>query len=106
MISLQAGRLKETGWDCDAPATTVLSLNVPKDASVKLCGKTMTLDGTKRRFATTRLTDGEVCEGYSVEVSYRVDGELVKQVRKIDLVAGDFRTLTFDRKVIEKVAKR
>ena len=106
LVSLRAGRLKETVLDFDAPATTVLALNVPKDASVKLCGKTMTLDGTKRRFATTRLTDGEVCEGYSVEVSYRVDGELVKQVRKIDLVAGDFRTLTFDRKVIEKVAKR
>ena len=106
LISLRAGRLKETVLDFDAPAKTVLALNVPKDASVKLCGKTTSLDGTKRRFTTTRLTDGEVCEGYSVEVSYRVDGELVKQVRKIDLAAGDFRTLTFDRKVVEKVAKR
>ena len=106
LISLRAGRLKETMLDFDAPATTVLALNVPKDASVKLCGKAMKLDGTKRRFSTTRITDGEVCEGYSVEVSYRVDGELVKQVRKIDLAAGDFRTLTFNRKVTEKVAKR
>ena len=106
LISLRAGRLKETVLDFDAPATTVLALNVPKDASVKLCGKATTLDGTKRRFTTTRLADGEICEGYRVEVSYRVDGELVKQVRKIDLAAGDFRTLTFDHKVVEKVAKR
>ena len=106
LISLRPGRLEETVLDFDAPATTVLALKVPKDASVKLCGKATSLDGTKRRFTTTRLTDGEVCEGYSVEVSYRVDGELVKQVRKIDLAAGDFRTLTFDRKVVEKVAKR
>ena len=106
LISLQAGRLKETMLDFDAPATTVLALNVPKDASVKLCGKATTLDGAKRRFATTQLIDGEICEGYSVEVSYRVDGELVKDVRKIDLAAGDFRTLTFNRKVTDKIAKR
>ena len=106
LISLRAGRLKEAMLDFDAPATTVLALKLPKDASVKLCGKATTLNGTKRRFATTRLTDGEVCEGYSVEVSYRVDGELIKQVRKIDLAAGDIRTLTFDREVTDKVAKR
>ena len=106
LISLQAGRLKETMLDFDAPATTVLALNVPKDASVKLCGKATTLDGAKRRFATTRLIDGEVCEGYSIEVSYRVDGELVKKVRRIDLAAGDIRTLTFDGEVTEQVAKR
>ena len=106
LVSLKTGSVHNTVLDFDAPATTVLALNVPKDASVKLCGRATTLDGVKRRYATTRLTDGEVCEDYKVEVSYRVDGKLVKQVRKIDLAAGDFRTLTFDNKVTEKVAKR
>ena len=106
LVSLKTGSVHETLLDFDAPATTVLALNVPKDASVKLCGKETSLDGIKRRFATTRLADGEVCQDYSIEVSYRVDGELVKQVRKIDLAAGDFRTLTFDGEVTEQIAKR
>ena len=106
LVSLQTGTVHDTSLDFDAPATTVLALNVPKDATVKLCGKETSLDGLQRRYATTRLADGEVCEDYSIEVSYRVDGELVKQVRKIDLAAGDFRTLTFDGEVTEQVAKR
>ena len=106
LISLQAGRVKESLLDFDAPAKTVLALSVPKNASVKLCGKATTLVGTNRRFVTTQLADGETCEGYSVEVSYPVDGEIVKQVRKIDLSAGDIRTLTFDSEVAEQVAKR
>ena len=106
LISLQAGRVQETMLDFDAPVTTVLTLNVPKDASVKLCGKGTELVGTKRRFVTTQLIDGEVCEDYRIEVSYRVDGEMVKQVRKINLAAGDIRTLTFDNEVTERVAKR
>ena len=106
LVSLRAGSLKETLLDFDAPATTVLALKVPADATVKLCGKATTLDGIKRRFVTTRLADGEVCEGYSIEVSYRVDGELVKQVREIDLAAGDVRSLTFDDKATERIAKK
>ena len=106
LVSLRTGSVQETLLDFDAPATTVLALNVPKDATVKLCGKETLLDGIERRFATTRLADGDVCEDYSIEVSYRVDGELVKQVRKIDLAAGDFRTLTFDSEVTDQVAKR
>ena len=106
LVSLRAGSLKETLLDFDAPATTVLALKVPADATVKLCGKPTTLDGIKRRFVTTRLADGEVCEGYSIEVSYRVDGELVKQVREIDLAAGDVRSLTFDGKATERIAKK
>ena len=106
LVSLKTGSVHDTVLDFDAPATTVLALNVPKDATVKLCGKETSLDGIKRRFATTRLEDGEVCEDYSIEVSYRVDGKLVKQVRKIDLAAGDFRTLTFDNEITEQIAQR
>ena len=106
LVSLRAGSVHDTLLDFDAPATTVVALKVPKDATVKLCGKETSLDGVERRFATTRLADGDVVEGYSVEVSYKVDGKLVKQVREIDLAAGDFRTLTFDPEVTDQVAKR
>jgi uncharacterized protein (TIGR03000 family) len=73
----------------------VLALNVPENATVKLCGAETKLQGKNRRFTTTRLTDGEVCEDYTIEVSYEVDGRTVNRVKKIDLAAGDLATLSF-----------
>jgi uncharacterized protein (TIGR03000 family) len=95
LVSLQAGQVKDTLLDFDAPATTVLALNVPENATVKLCGAETKLQGKNRRFTTTRLTDGEVCEDYTIEVSYDVDGRTVNRVKKIDLAAGDLATLSF-----------
>jgi uncharacterized protein (TIGR03000 family) len=99
LISLRAGHVKNALLDFDSPATTVLALNVPKNAKVKLCGAETKLTGANRRFTTTRLTDGDVCEDYKVEVSYEVDGRMVNRVRTIDLAAGDLATLTFGKDI-------
>ena len=95
LVSLKPGNDQTVAMRFDEPAVTTLALNVPEDAKVTLCGKQTALEGPERTFVTSGLVDGQICEDYTIEVAYQRDGKLVTDIKKIDLVAGDMRTLTF-----------
>ncbi|HMO14293.1 MAG TPA: TIGR03000 domain-containing protein [Pirellulaceae bacterium] len=75
---------------------TTLTLAVPTDAVVELCGQRMKTTGDVRKFSTSQLASGQSWQAYEVRVTY-MDGERTVSVTKtIDLLAGDNKVLKFD----------
>ncbi len=77
------------------PVVTRVAVMVPADAKVTIDGSATDAKGTYRSFSTRKLTSGK-WDDYWVEVSVVRDGKTLTQKRKFDLVAGQFRFLTFD----------
>lgn len=77
-----------------ASSTTVLTVNVPRDAKVTLAGNPTTQQGAVRKFATNRLSNGETWRNYAIQVETNRDGKIEMQSRTIDLVGGEARELT------------
>lgn len=73
--------------------TTTLTLDVPADARVLLCGQPTSKTGTSRTFSTRSLKAGETWENYRVEVQTLQNGEWVTLEQTIDLRAGETRHL-------------
>lgn len=99
-VVLKPGFDQEIDLNFDQPPVTTLALKVPEESKVTLCGNQTRLTGVKRKFVTTELVDGDVCQDYKVEVAFQKDGEWVKASKVIDLAAGDFQTIDFTSDVI------
>lgn len=88
------------------PVPTTLTVNVPADAKVVLCGNKTNSVGEKRSFSTQDLVRGEVWQDYSIVVEVERNGELLTERRNIDIVGGEMRQLTFDFNQATIVAAR
>ena len=69
--------------------TTTLSLTVPENAKVKLCGNYTNAKGRIRTFATRSIRDGNVWKDYHVSVEFERDGTTHTEERSLDMVAGE-----------------
>jgi uncharacterized protein (TIGR03000 family) len=79
----------------DAPETTV-TLIVPENAKVNLSGSDTKMTGTKRVFATRRLSKGQVWENYVVQVSWEAEGRTISKERKLRIVGGETYEIRID----------
>lgn len=79
-----------------ADPVTVVSLNVPADATITLAGNPIAGSGPQRVFRTRQLSAGQSWEDYTVEVTAVIDGETVVRSKTIDIAAGSTHDLTFD----------
>lgn len=103
VVSLQAGRSALVAFDFDqqAPATAVatktrLTVNVPADAQVSLAGTATRSQGKTRSFTTTKLSEGQAWENYTIVASVVRDGETVTKEQSIELHGGQDREISFD----------
>jgi uncharacterized protein (TIGR03000 family) len=91
-----------------APAVkTRLTLNVPAEAKVTLAGVETKQNGEVRKFATTKLSAGQVWDGYTVVVEMEKDGQMVREERTLKLTGGQPQELTvsFDSNQIAAVTQ-
>lgn len=91
-VEMRAGDTLDLAFDFSDAATTKLTVRVPEGASVELAGAKTKASGAERQFATTKLAQGQLWEGYDVVVT--VNG--MTKTQTIDLRGGEHRTLTFD----------
>ena len=94
-VALLAGRDSHVNFDFERPVLTQLTLKVPQNAKVELCGNQTKATGNVRHFKT-RLEPGKVWNDYKISVSYDVDGETVNQNRTISIKAGKSYVVDFD----------
>lgn len=76
------------------PLETLLTLNVPSDANVKLAGVETASTGNQRIYRTTRLRAGQVLRDYKIRATVERDGRRLVEERTITLSAGERRELT------------
>lgn len=93
LVTMRPGLDKTIRLDFEKPLTTTLSLSVPENARVKLCGNQTNASGPTRTFATQSLQDGKVWKDYQVSVEFERDGKTHLEERSIDMVAGETYTL-------------
>jgi uncharacterized protein (TIGR03000 family) len=80
-----------------APAVrTRLTLHVPAEAKVSLAGVETKQSGEVRQFATTKLTSGQIWDGYTVVVEMDRAGQTVREERTIKLTGGQSQELTIN----------
>ena len=94
-VVLTSGNGQEVNFDMQSieePAETVLTLNVPEDASVVLANNVTKNSGASRVFRTKQLRDGESWDDYKIQVT--VAG--VTKEKVIRLIGGDNLELTFN----------
>ena len=75
---------------------TSLTLNVPDDAKVYLSGNETRASGSKRRFSTTRIDEGQKWADYLVRVTVERDGRTLSKEQRVTLKGGDQTELNFD----------
>jgi uncharacterized protein (TIGR03000 family) len=73
---------------------TRLTLNVPADAKVTLAGVETKQTGEVRQFSTTKLSAGQVWDGYQVVVEMQKDGQTIREERTLKLTGGKPQELT------------
>jgi uncharacterized protein (TIGR03000 family) len=73
---------------------TRLTLNVPAEAKVTLAGVETKQAGEVRSFATTKLSAGQVWDGYTVVVEMEKDGQTLREERTLKLTGGQPQELT------------
>ena len=86
-VVLRGGDSRLVNFDFAKPVMTQLTVKVPEDATVKLCGNDTAAKGTVRNFKT-RMMPGKTWDSYSIEVSREVDGEVLTQRRSVKIEAG------------------
>ncbi len=95
MVTIKAGHSESVEFDF-SKSTTSLALNVPKDAEVKLCGKSTSATGSTRHFSTDKLEPGQTWDDYTVEVTVKRDGQVHSKVEKLSLVGGESYKVSFE----------
>ncbi len=91
-VKLQSGQTGLLNFErlaSSAPVVTTLILHVPENATVSLAGKPLPAGKKVRTFQTTKLAAGETWADYSIEVTYKKDGQTMQQRRVITLTAGN-----------------
>lgn len=98
VVDLKSGDAKHLEFEFETTPSpvTVLSLNVPAGAEVRLAGNDTAASGPVRLFTTTQLKQGETWKDYRIEVAAKINGKRVVKSRTIDLRAGDSVDLEFD----------
>jgi len=96
VVTIATGESKMVAMDFDSAPTTSLALNVPADATVKLCGKETSTSGATRHYVTSKLDEGMTWKNYTVEVSVVRDGKVLTQERTMNLLSGEIYSLDFD----------
>ncbi len=94
-VVMRAGRSQSVNFDFDSPVLTQVTLKVPENASIKLCGNDTTVSGSVRNFKT-RLMPGQVWENYDIDVSYEKDGQIVAKRQTITIEAGQKYIVDFE----------
>jgi uncharacterized protein (TIGR03000 family) len=97
-VRLRAGQAADLAFHlpADSVVETLLALNVPQDAKVRLDGRTTKATGPVRKFATTKLQRGEQWTDYRVAVSIERNGQTLTREERVTLIGGQTRELTFD----------
>jgi uncharacterized protein (TIGR03000 family) len=97
MVSLRSGQRADVAFlfQTEAPVQTVLTLNLPEDATVTLAGRATRATGPVRSFATKKLAPGQRWKDYHVVVSLERNGRLVTRQETITLTGGEDQELTF-----------
>ena len=93
-VSLRAGKRTAVNFDFDQPVLTQLTVKVPQEAKVELCGNNTSAIGSIRNFKT-KLQPGKVWEDYSIKVTFEQDGELVTKKRSLTIEAGEKYVVDF-----------
>ncbi len=83
---------------------TSLTLSVPEDAKVELCGQPMTTTGKVRQFSTKELRAGQSWANYQIKITYMENDRLVSVSKTIKLSAGDAKHVEFKPQQRELVA--
>ena len=94
-VVMRAGISTSVDFDFDSPVLTKLTVKVPENATVKLCGNNTSVAGEVRNFKT-KLKPGQVWEDYDIDISYEKDGKTVNQRRVITIEAGQKYVVDFD----------
>ena len=105
-VKLSTGLERMVAFAFDRPAMTTLTLNVPKDAKVVLCGCKTSAVGRRRHYRTNTLVEGEVWDDYTIEVSLEKDGQLLTRRESIKIIGGEVRTIDFDFDTPDKIAAK
>ena len=93
-VVMRSGKTETVQFDFDKPVLTQLTVTVPDNASVKLCGNETKAKGDTRNYKT-RLMPGQVWEQYDIDVSYDRDGKTVTERRTISIEAGQKYVVDF-----------
>lgn len=72
----------------------VINVSVPAGAKIYVNDKVTSSTGTLRRFVSRDLEPGYKFE-YEVRAEMRVDGRLVREVKKLEMTAGEAKELEF-----------
>ncbi len=94
-IAMRAGRDSFVEFDFDRPVLTQLTLKLPENATVKLCGNVTKATGSVRNFKT-HLQPGKVWDNYDITISYEKNGKIVDENRTIEIKAGEKYVVDFD----------
>jgi uncharacterized protein (TIGR03000 family) len=97
-VVLRPGEREELAFGAPAgtnPVTTV-TVTVPEGAKVFLAGAPTSATGASRSYSTTELAAGERWKDYVVRAVVERDGREIAQERRIDVAAGEVKSLTFD----------
>jgi uncharacterized protein (TIGR03000 family) len=73
---------------------TQLTLNVPAEAKVTLAGVATKQTGEVRKFATSKLSEGQLWSDYKVVVELEKDGQTLREERMLTLKGGQPQELT------------
>jgi uncharacterized protein (TIGR03000 family) len=107
-IDLQAGAANELAFDFPAASEQVetsLTLQVPANAKVTLGGNETSATGEVRVFKS-KLAAGTEWKDYLVEISWEVDGRVVREQKVFDLKAGENKEISLDAAEIARLADR
>ena len=96
--TLKAGDKVEMDFDFNKSGSeeTVLTLNVPENATVNLAGSEMKQTGTRRVYSTSRLSDGKTWSDYVIKVTVEKDGQTLTKERTMTIRGGESYELNFD----------
>ena len=95
VVSVRPGRLTSIAFASPAVETS-LTLNVPKDAKVRLSGIPTKAKGSQRKFSTKKIAAGKKWSDYTVEVVVERNGRTITKEKKISINGGDQLELAFD----------
>ena len=93
-IVLTAGRQSRVKFDFDKPVLTQLTVKVPENAKIELCGYKTEATGSVRNFRT-QLMPGKKWDNYDVLVSYEKDGKIWQKQKTLSIAAGQDQVVDF-----------
>ena len=93
-VVLRAGRRSMVSFDFEQPVLTQLTVKVPENAKIELCGNETAAKGKIRNFRT-RLKPGQTWENYNVTVQIEENGKIVEKKKSLTITAGQKYVVDF-----------